>query len=89
MSPNISLEEILGIKNNYKNLFWLHRDWLLSLIDSKFLRHDHEGIGLGSNFRQTWERDFEWKVKLMRLRKILNLEKPVDVKLNETKTKVA
>jgi hypothetical protein len=62
---------------------------LLSLIDSKFLRHDSEGIGLGSNFGQTWERDFEWKLKLMRLRKILNQEKPVDVKMNETKNKVA
>jgi hypothetical protein len=59
MSPNIPLEEILGIKNNYKNLFWLHRDWLLSLIDSTFLRLDREGIGLGSNFDQTWERYFE------------------------------
>jgi hypothetical protein len=62
MSPNIPLEEILGIKNNYKNLFWLHRDWLLSLIDSTLLRLDRGGIGLGSIFFcQTWERYFEKK----------------------------
>jgi hypothetical protein len=53
MSTNISLEELLGIKNNYKKVFWLHRDRLLSLIDSKFLRHDRGGIGFGSNFGQT------------------------------------
>jgi hypothetical protein len=35
------------------SLFWSHRDRLLSLIDSKFLRHDREGIGLGSNFGPT------------------------------------
>jgi hypothetical protein len=52
MSSNISLEELLGITNNY-NLFWLHWDRLLSLIDSKFLRHDRGGIGFGSNFGQT------------------------------------
>jgi hypothetical protein len=45
MSSNISLEELLGIKNNYKIYFWLHRDRLLSLIDSKFLWLDREGIG--------------------------------------------
>jgi hypothetical protein len=32
---------------------------------------------------------FSIKIKLMGLRKNLNLEKPVDVKLNETKNKVA
>jgi hypothetical protein len=36
MSINTSLEELLGIKDNY-SLFWLHQDQLLSLIDSKFL----------------------------------------------------
>jgi hypothetical protein len=57
MSPNIPLAEILGIKNNYKNLFWLHQDWLLSLIDSTFLRLDRGGIGLGSIFFAKHERD--------------------------------
>jgi hypothetical protein len=28
----------------------LHRDWLLSLVDNKFLRLDRGGIGLGFNF---------------------------------------
>jgi hypothetical protein len=34
------------------------------------------------------ERDILKKIKLMGLRKILNLEKLMDVKLNETKNKV-
>jgi hypothetical protein len=52
MSPNISLEELLGIKDNYKINFGCTRS-LFSLIDSKFLRLDRGGIDLGSNFGQT------------------------------------
>jgi hypothetical protein len=62
---------------------------LLPLIDSKFLGLDHGGIGLGFNFRPNMRERFGKKVKSMGLRKNLNLEKPVDVKLNETKNKVA
>jgi hypothetical protein len=60
---------------------------LLSLIDSKFLQLDRGGIGLGSFFAKH-ERDILNIIKLMRLRKILNLEKLMDVKLNETKNQV-
>jgi hypothetical protein len=63
MSPNISLEELLGIKNNYKIYFWLHRDRLLLVIDSKFLRHERGGIGLGSFFAKH-ERDILKKCKV-------------------------
>jgi hypothetical protein len=62
---------------------------LLSLIDSKFLRLDCGGIGLGSTFFVKHERDILNKIKLMGLRKILKLEKLMDVRLNETKNKVA
>jgi hypothetical protein len=61
---------------------------LLSLIDSKFLRLDRGGIGLGSILAKH-ERDILKKVRSIGLRKILNLEKPVDVKLNETKNQVS
>jgi hypothetical protein len=52
MSPNISLEEILGIKTTVKSISLLW-DRLLSLIDSKLLQLDRGGIGLGFNFGQT------------------------------------
>jgi hypothetical protein len=61
---------------------------LLSLIESKFLRRDHGGIGLGSILAKH-EREILKKVKSIGFRKILNLDKLVDVKLNETKNKVA
>jgi hypothetical protein len=48
MSTNISLEELFRHQKQLQNLFWLHQDRLLSLIDSKFLRLDCGGIGLGS-----------------------------------------
>jgi hypothetical protein len=60
---------------------------LLSLIDSKFLRRDRGGIGLGSILAKH-EREI-LKKKSIGLRKIINLEKLVDVKLNETKNQVA
>jgi hypothetical protein len=53
MSTNISLEELLGIKNNYKIYFGCTGIYCFSLIDNKFLRLDRGGIGLGSNFGQT------------------------------------
>jgi hypothetical protein len=68
----------------------LHGDGFLSLIDCKFLRLDRGGIGLGSSsFFAKHEKEILKKVKSIGLRKILNLEKPVDVKLNETKNQVA
>jgi hypothetical protein len=59
---------------------------LLSLIDSKFLRHDR--VCLGSILAKHEREILKKKVKSIGLRKILNLEKPVDVKLNETKNQV-
>jgi hypothetical protein len=59
MSFNIFLEEFLVTKNickskNFSTTFILvHRDRLLSLIDSKVLQLDCGGIVLGSNFGQT------------------------------------
>jgi hypothetical protein len=61
---------------------------LLSLIDSNFLRHDCGGIGLVLILAKH-ERDTLNKTKLIGLRKILNLEKPVDVKFNKQKNQVA
>jgi hypothetical protein len=62
---------------------------LLSLIDSKFFRFDRGGISLGSILSKHEREILKKKVKSMGLRKILNLEKLMDVKLNETKNQVA
>jgi hypothetical protein len=61
---------------------------LPSLIDSNLLRHDRGGIDFGFNLAKH-ERDILNKNKVNGLRKILNLEKLMDVKLNETKNQVA
>ena len=65
MSSNVFLEEFLGIKNICKSKLSDYIDFGYTgitcshLIDSELLRLDRGGMGLGSNFCQTWERCFE------------------------------